>query len=88
MQGLRIYPEINARRSVSFPASKCPILANASQAGLEKFQRQAGGLSGQRESLEEEIPVDDAAHNRFFRAPKRVGIQPGTVPGIGGAGVY
>lgn len=72
VQGRRIYLEINDRRSVSFPASKYTALANASQTDLEKIQLQAGGRSIQWESLDEEIQVDDVAHNRFFHTPKAV----------------
>ena len=70
VQGRRIYLEINARRSVSFPASKYAALADASQSELEKIQLQAGGRTVQWESLDEEITVDDVAHGRFFHTPK------------------
>jgi len=73
VQGRRIYLEINARRSVSFPASKYAALANASQTDLEKVQLRAGGSKLDWESLDEEIQVDDVAHNRFFHTPKTVG---------------
>jgi hypothetical protein len=72
IQGRRIYLEINARRSVSFPASKYAALANASQTDLEKVQLHAEGRTLQWESLDEEIQVDDVAHNRFFHTPKPV----------------
>ncbi len=70
VQGRRIYLEINARRTVSFPASKYATLANASQTDLEKVSLQAEGRMLQWESLDEEIHVDDVAHNRFFHTPK------------------
>ncbi len=72
VQGRRIYLEINARRSVSFPASKYAALANASQTDLEKISLHAEGRALQWESLDEEIQVDDVAHNRFFHTPKAV----------------
>ncbi len=72
VQGRRIYLEINERRSVSFPASKYDSLVDASQTELNKIQLQAGGRSIQWESLDEEIQVDDVAHNRFFHTPKAV----------------
>ena len=72
IQGRRIYLEINARRSVSFPASKYDVLANASQTDLEKISLHADGRVLQWESLDEEIQVDDVANNRFFHTPKAV----------------
>lgn len=77
VQGRRIYLEINARRSVSFPASKYKALEIASQSELEKIQLQGGGRTIQWESLDEEISVDDVAHNRFFHTPKAVAVQAG-----------
>jgi hypothetical protein len=70
VQGRRIYLEINERRSVSFPASKYDALADASQTDLEKISLHADGRALQWESLDEEIQVDDVAHNRFFHTPK------------------
>jgi len=77
VQGRRIYLEINARRSVSFPASKYAILANASQSELEKIQLNHAGRTIQWESLDEEIAVDDVAHNRFFHTPKTAAVHAG-----------
>lgn len=70
VQGRRIYLEINDRRLLSFPASKYATLADASQSDLAKVQLRAGGHSIQWESLDEEIQVDDVAHNRFIHTPK------------------
>ena len=72
IQGRRIYLEINERRSVSFPASKYAALIDASQAELGKVQLQAGGFSIQWENIDEEIQVDDVAHNRFFHTAKAI----------------
>jgi len=72
VQGRRVYLEINARRSVSFPASKYTVLANASQTDLEKVKLHAEGRTLQWESLDEEIQVDDVANNRFFHTPKPI----------------
>lgn len=74
VQGRRIYLEINARRSVSFPASKYNALGNASQSELEKIQLTNAGRTIQWESLDEEITVDDVANNRFFHTPKPVAV--------------
>jgi phosphoribosylanthranilate isomerase len=74
VQGRRIYLEINARRSVSFPASKYKILEIASQSELEKIQLHGGGRTVSWESLDEEISVDDVAHNRFFHTAKPVAV--------------
>lgn len=77
VQGRRVYLEINARRSVSFPASKYKALENASQSELEKIQLQDGGRTIRWESLDEEISVDDVAHNRFFHTPKALAVHAG-----------
>lgn len=77
VQGRRIYLEINARRSVSFPASKYKALEIASQSELEKIQLQDGGRTIRWESLDEEIAVDDVAHNRFFHTPRPLAVQAG-----------
>ena len=70
VQGRRIYLEINDRRSVSFPASKYATLIDASQSELGKVSLQPGGLSIRWETIDEEIQVDDVAHNRFFHTAK------------------
>lgn len=54
LQGRRIYLEINARRSVSFPASKQHTLGNATPSELEKIQLPNAGRTIQRESLDAE----------------------------------
>ena len=72
VQGRRIYLEINDRRSVSFPASKYAKLIDASQSELGKVQLQAGGRSILWETIDEEIQVDDVAHNRFFHTAKAI----------------
>lgn len=72
VQGRRIYLEINARRSVSFPASKYAALAHASQSALEKIHLHGAGHTIRWETLDEEISVDDVANNRFFHTPKSV----------------
>lgn len=77
VQGRRIYLEINARRSVSFPASKYHALGNASQSELEKVHLTNAGRTIQWESLDEEIAVDDVANNRFFHTPKSAAVQAG-----------
>jgi hypothetical protein len=70
VQGRRIYLEINARRSVSFPASKYAALADASQTDLEKIELCSEGRFIRWASLDEEIQVDDVAHSRFFHTPR------------------
>ena len=77
VQGRRIYLEINARRSVSFPASKYNALGNASQSDLEKIQLTNAGRTVQWESLDEEITVDDVANNRFFHTPRKAAVHAG-----------
>lgn len=70
VQGRRIYLEINARRSVSFPASKYPALVNAGQSELEAIHLQPDGRSINWASLDEEIQVEDVANNRFVHTPR------------------
>ena len=70
VQGRRIYLEINARRSISFPVSKYPVLAHATQSELENLQLQREGRSIQWASLDEEIQVEDVANNRFFHTAR------------------
>lgn len=77
VQGRRIYLEINARRSVSFPASKYAALAHAAQSELEKIHLHGAGRTVQWESLDEEISVDDVANNRFFHTPRAAAAHAG-----------
>jgi len=72
VQGRRIYLEINARRSVSFPASKYTSLADAPQSELGKVQLQAGGRAIEWQTIDEEIQVEDVANNRFFHSAKAI----------------
>jgi hypothetical protein len=74
IQGRRIYLEITARRTVSFPASKYAALANATQADLEKVSLRSDGRFIQWETLDEEICVDDVANNRFVHTPKPAAV--------------
>lgn len=77
IQGRRIYLRITEQRCVSFPASKYPALGNASQTELEKIQLINSGRAVQWESLDEEITVDDVAHNRFFHTPRKAAAHAG-----------
>ena len=72
VQGRRIYLEINARRSVSFPASKYSTLVNAGQSELENVHLHENGRSINWASLDEEIQVEDVANNRFFHTARAV----------------
>jgi hypothetical protein len=60
--------ELADQRVVSFPATKYPLLANASQRRLEKVKIRLQGLALRWEDLDEDIWVDDAVHGRFPRA--------------------
>ena len=71
VQGRRVYLEISARRSVSFPASKYASLASASQAELEKVHLHAQGRAIRWETLDEEICVEDAVNHRFSHTPSQ-----------------
>ena len=70
VQGRRIYLEINDRRSVSFPASKYAVLANAAQSALETIELSPEGRSIKWAALDEEIQVEDVANNRFFHTAR------------------
>lgn len=70
MQGRRIYLEITERRTISFPASKYDKLAYASQVELEKIHLHDDGRVIRWESLDEEIQVEDVAHNRYLHTPR------------------
>jgi hypothetical protein len=75
VQGRRIYLETGDHRSVSFPASKYPVLENAPQIELEKVRLQANGRIILWESLDEQIQVDDVAHNRFVHTPRDAKVE-------------
>ncbi|HEX2860369.1 MAG TPA: DUF2442 domain-containing protein [Lacunisphaera sp.] len=70
MQGRRVYLDITERRTISFPASKYDQLAYASQLELEKIHLHDEGRVIRWESLDEEIQVEDVAHNRFLHTPR------------------
>lgn len=83
MQGRRVYLDISDRRTISFPASKYERLAYAPQVELEKIHLHDGGRVIRWDSLDEEIQVEDVAHNRYvhtarppgFNAPAKAGGQ-------------
>ncbi len=68
VQDRRIWLELADQRQVSFPASKYPLLANASPAQLEKVTLRLHGLALRWEELDEDIWVDDAVCGRFPRS--------------------
>src|SRR5688572_18753934 len=70
MQGRRVYLEITERRTISFPTSKYDKLAYASQVELEKIHLHDDGRVIRWESLDEEIQVEDVAHNRYLHTPR------------------
>lgn len=76
MQGRRVYVAINERRSISFPASKYDALAYAPQVELEKIHLHDEGRVIRWESIDEEIQVEDVAHNRFHHTPRAVPVTP------------
>jgi len=67
VDGRRIWLELADQRLVSFPATKYPLLANATQGQLEKVTLRLQGLALRWEELDEDIWVDDAVHGRFPR---------------------
>lgn len=69
MQGRRVYLEITARRSISFPTSKYAKLAYAPQVELEKIRLHDAGRAVRWESIDLEILVEDVANQRFVDRP-------------------
>ena len=65
VEGRRVWLELTDQRLVSFPATKYPLLAQATQAQLEKVRLRLQGLALRWEELDEDIWVDDAVHGRF-----------------------
>ena len=70
VEGRRICLELADQRLVSFPASKYPLLANASQSQLEQVKLRLQGLALRWEDLDDDIWVDDAVCGRFPRPRK------------------
>jgi len=70
VEGRRICLELADQRLVSFPASKYPLLANASQSQLEQVKLRRQGLALRWEDLDDDIWVDDAVCGRFPRPRK------------------
>jgi hypothetical protein len=64
----RVWLELADQRLVSFPATKYPLLANASQNLLEKVALRLNGRALRWEELDEDIWVDDAVCGRFPRS--------------------
>ena len=67
IDGRRVCLELEDERTVSFPVSKYPLLANASQEDLKKVELRVNGMALRWETLDEDIWVDDAVHGRFPR---------------------
>jgi hypothetical protein len=63
----RVWLELDDQRIVSFPASRYPLLADASPTALAKVELRLGGLALRWEELDEDIWVDDAVQGRFPR---------------------
>jgi hypothetical protein len=70
----RVCLELVDGRYVSFPASKYPLLANASQDLLEKVALRLNGLALRWEELDEDIWVDDAVCGRFPHPDKLASV--------------
>lgn len=65
VQGRRIYLEIDADRSMSFPASQYVGLETAPQVELEKIHLNTDGSQITWDSLDQTISVDEVAAPRF-----------------------
>jgi hypothetical protein len=68
IEGRRIWLELADQRLICFPSTKYPLLANATQALLEKVQLRLQGRALRWEELDEDIWVDDVVHGLFPRA--------------------
>ena len=64
----RIWLELSDQRLISFPASKYPRLANASEDLLGKVQLRVQGRALRWEELDEDIWVEDVVGGRFPEA--------------------
>jgi len=65
IEGRRVWLELADQRILSFPASKYPLLAEASPADLAAVRLRVGGRALRWEALDEDIWVDDAVCGRF-----------------------
>jgi hypothetical protein len=72
IEARRVCLELADGRFISFPASKCPLLADAPQPLLEHVTLRLRGLALRWEALDEDIWVDDAVCGRFPRPGKLV----------------
>jgi hypothetical protein len=70
IEARQVWLKLADGRSVAFPASKYPLLANAPQKLLKRVALRLGGLALRWEELDEDIWVDDAVCGRFPRARK------------------
>lgn len=65
VEARRICLELADDRVISFPASKYPLLAKATQAALENVQIRVQGLAFRWEELDEDIWIADVINGRF-----------------------
>lgn len=70
MQGRRVYLDMGDSRWISFPTSKFAQLAYAPQVELEKIHLHNDGRTVRWESIDEEIQVEDVAHQRYVHTPR------------------
>lgn len=70
MRGRRVYLEITDRRTISFPVSKYAKLAYAPQLELMQIHLHDEGRVIRWVSLDEEIQVEDVAHQRYFHTAR------------------
>jgi hypothetical protein len=71
VQGRRIYVEVDASRTLSFPASKYPSLDRASQEDLERLALTADRTAIEWPTIDTRILIEDVAARRFVPAPRR-----------------
>ncbi|MCP5521221.1 MAG: DUF2442 domain-containing protein [Verrucomicrobiales bacterium] len=67
VEGRQVWLDLEDGRSVSFPASRYPLLADAPQDLLQQVQLRLRGRALRWEELDEDIWVDDAVQGRFPR---------------------
>ena len=65
IEGDRVCLELDDQRQVSFPASKYPLLSNATPEQLEKLELKLKGRALRWKELDEDILVDDVLLGNF-----------------------
>jgi hypothetical protein len=73
IDGNRVCLELDDQRQVSFPASKYPLLSNATTEKLSQVELQLNGRALRWEKLDEDILVEDVLLGNFPK-PKEAAL--------------